>query len=1192
MSNRSGPIRPRRATGARRAAGAAAVLLAAALLAPPSASPATGAGAGAGGGQRKLPLVTDRAAPGPGAGIGTAAAERGAETVRRRAEVRRLLGGRGVSRKSRELLRERGLGPARLSDGLKAAPAALGPDTLRVLLVRISFDGDRSGDLTSVTTDGDFQFASEDTVWIDPPPHDRRYFEAHLRGLDEYYRMQSGGRLVIQSRVLPEGDRDSYQVRDLAEYGPGAGGFWTLEGLESLIRDMMVAADEGTAADATVNLADYDDDDPFTYIIFVHAGSDWQSDVAADSPNDVPTFFVTLGDPVALDGVDSETGDPGRLSECSVIPETTNQDGWFGSIAAGLYHEFGHALGLVDIYDSWTGLPRVGFWDLMDAGTNVIVPVGFLDPSAPDGVRVIEAMGVLPSSLGPWEKWYLGWLDPAPLAGLTGEVRLPAIQVPRTPEDYQRYRLAGYDFRLTYPQAVIGGASRREFFLVENRWVPETGAQVPEQTGLGLVQDDETGVILYLGGDDLDPRPDVEQYRNTGLYDFFLLERGAGVLVWHVDMARVEAGLADNSVNVDGDGVRLVEADGIQDVGELEPYVIGFWGSETDPFNEVNGGELHVDGRPSSRAFDRSWTGLRLRGIAGVDDARAVMRLNSGLEPLLAAAPFELPPRPDGPRALAAWTATPAPVDGAPALVVAAEDDDGGRTLLYAVAADGRPVGAAGGLVATLPAPLLEAPILAPELADGLGGTVPGLVVGLEDGTVRAYGLARGGDGMLTPLWSAAVADGARLLRGPVPSPSPGRFLCQTTPVDASTPVTLTLLSGGGEVLGSPLVLDDVAAGAPIPLPGGIAPAGAWAVPGDGGWHLVRAGAGGPEAPGGEIPYGGAGALSVQGVVLRRAADAVLVLFGSSRRLRRDGRDERRCLGGWRLAEGGAAPLAAWDGLSWPAAAGLPAAADLDGDGEDDLVLTTADRVHALTAAAVPLTGWPVAVRELFPLPDTTRVSGSPIVCDADGDGVDEVLLATDAGHLIGLDARGGLAPRTPFLWGESGASAMAVGDGAGAGRVLWLLSEGGRTGPPLDRRLLDGRVVGYGLPAPAAARTSEWLGRYGDGRRLGAAGIAREVQGPARRESEADPVVLYPNPVHDRELRVRFRAEGSGAASLAIYDLAGELVLQRDLPVAEGLNDLPLALPDLASGLYLCRLVRRAGGGTETTVRTLAVVR
>jgi immune inhibitor A len=61
-------------------------------------------------------------------------------------------------------------------------------------------------------------------------------------------------------------------------------------------------------------------------------------------------------------------------------------------------HEFGHDLGLPDLYDtSGNGENGTGFWSLMSSGSWL---------GRGDG-----AIGGLPNDFGPWEKLQLGWLD-------------------------------------------------------------------------------------------------------------------------------------------------------------------------------------------------------------------------------------------------------------------------------------------------------------------------------------------------------------------------------------------------------------------------------------------------------------------------------------------------------------------------------------------------------------------------------------------------------------------------------------------------------------------------------------------------------------------------------------------------------------------------------------------------------------
>jgi hypothetical protein len=297
-------------------------------------------------------------------------------------------------------------------------------------------------------------------------------------------------------------------------------------------------------------------------------------------------------------------------------------------------------------------------------------------------------------------------------------------------------------------------------------------------------------------------------------------------------------------------------------------------------------------------------------------------------------------------------------------------------------------------------------------------------------------------------------------------------------------------------------------------------------------------------------------------------------------------------LGAWRvLADGSVTDLGPVLGMDEPLVV-APAVADVDGDGHDDLVLATSGRIHGLRPDGVYLRGFPVRFYDLFPLPDSTRVLGPVVVADGTGDGVNEIYFNTDGGHLVGLDATGRLLPHTPLRWGDRRTAGMAVG-GPDDGRVLWLVSPGGYTGPPLDRQYVNGRVIASGLEnaSDEVSRTSEWRGPVGGAYRRGSEGVAKNLGPAAPAAAETDRVVLYPNPMVGDGVTVRFFSAGSRPARLSIYNIEGEEVAQTDIPVTAGsVNEYLLPLPGVASGLYLARLEYDAGSGIEIRTLTLAV--
>ncbi|MGH7681245.1 MAG: immune inhibitor A domain-containing protein, partial [Candidatus Eiseniibacteriota bacterium] len=457
------------------------------------------------------------------------------------------------------------------------------PDTVRVLGLRIDFQTDRLGSQTT-TPDGRFDMRDGQSagIVIDPPPHDRNYFLSHLQAMSRYWREQSYGNLVVEYDVYPKADSAAYRLGDTGDYGPWTLGSASYASAQQFFRDAVAAAD---AADSI----------PFgTFDVFVvfHAGSDYQADVNRDSQRDIPTFQIGLLDSVPVNG--GALGIHGGM----VLPETESQDGYYGAMNGTLAHEFGHTQGLPDLYDINTFFPAVGVWSNMDSGYLLATEI----EDAQSGARVV-ASGVLPVSLDPWCKSVL-WPD-----GITTVDPGPSLTT----------ALRSSQLENRYLKVPLGAD---EYLLVENREFDLNG-----DNSLYLDRDSTTHVIQGPG------TPPSAPGDTLALHEYDFLLPGQGILVWHIDESVICTPINDSTFvcgsnanpdfginsNPDRRGVRLMEADGIADIGD--PNSSYFFGSPFDPYFVGNHTRLNDTSNPDARTNDggRSHIDLNVTSPPAVD---------------------------------------------------------------------------------------------------------------------------------------------------------------------------------------------------------------------------------------------------------------------------------------------------------------------------------------------------------------------------------------------------------------------------------------------------------------------------------------------------------------------------------------------------------------------------------------------
>ena len=197
--------------------------------------------------------------------------------------------------------------------------------------------------------------------------------------------------------------------------------------------------------------ADYDVEDQFDrdgdgnvfekdgyvdHVVLVHAGEDKSGGGGAQGP------YAIWAHSSSVPGGAEIPGTGLKLDNYIVQPEDSG---------VGVFsHEYGHDLGLPDLYDtSGAADSDIEFWDLMSSGSH----------SGP----IFQSM---PTHMGLWDKWILGWADPLVLAPGKTPRDVQLGQTANTPGRHQGRRAgqpAGQDPHL------VGPAQRGDLVVEQQR---------------------------------------------------------------------------------------------------------------------------------------------------------------------------------------------------------------------------------------------------------------------------------------------------------------------------------------------------------------------------------------------------------------------------------------------------------------------------------------------------------------------------------------------------------------------------------------------------------------------------------------------------------------------------------------------------------------------------------------------------
>lgn len=506
---------------------------------------------------------------------------------------------------------------------ISLAPQDLANGNVHIVAVMVEFQPD---DNRFTTGNGTFNpdFLNKPDITIDPLPHDRGYFEAHLEFTKNYFERTSGGKMTVSYEIIPQ---IVTVPNEMAHYSPLGEDGNENEKLALLALDTWnIVAQEGLLPESAI------DPDRTMFVLF-HAGAGRDLELVGTTlnktPQDIPSVYLSRESFQRLLNTPTFDGFPLNNTltawNTAILPETQSRPGEdiLGnefvlelSINGLLTAMVGSFVGLPDLFNTETGRSGIGRFGLMD------------------GAGFFSYYGLFPPEPSAWEKVFLGWITPFDISSALDnntKITLPAA-VLRDPNSIAFYPI-----------------SSDEYYLIENRHrdIDNTGVKLTIRTPDGAIEirtitnNEERfnpfnlskigeilppGVLIDVSNFDwsLPGGLDVGEDRTAGTADD--RELNGGILIWHIDEQVIRAKMDNNAINNDPlrRGVRLIEADAAQDIGRpaggVTAYEQGgpfdFWWSGND-FTVINAtgqrtvlyqNRLADDTRPNNRSNTGSRT--------------------------------------------------------------------------------------------------------------------------------------------------------------------------------------------------------------------------------------------------------------------------------------------------------------------------------------------------------------------------------------------------------------------------------------------------------------------------------------------------------------------------------------------------------------------------------------------------------
>ncbi len=252
------------------------------------------------------------------------------------------------------------------------------------------------------------------------------------------------------------------------------------------------------------------------------------------------------------------------------------------------------------------------------------------------------------------------------------------------------------------------------------------------------------------------------------------------------------------------------------------------------------------------------------------------------------------------------------------------------------------------------------------------------------------------------------------------------------------------------------------------------------------------------------------------------------------------------------------------------------AVVDMDNNGVYDIVFNADHGIYAYNLKGFLISGFPIKPKLL----ENENLVGTPLIFDADGDGILDLIASTSAGQVIGYNVNGYSLSDFP----------LSAGGGIETSPILTQLDQD--EGMELMVVTSGGSLYAWQLTLKEDDPQIFWTqSNYNAANnvliedKLTYKPVTSSLMPSSRAYN-------YPNPNSGSYTTIRYYLNEPASVKIRIFDTAGTPVDQFSAPGNGGVdNEITWDVSSVASGVYLCQIEAKSDGGSESKIIKIMVV-